>query len=192
MTTQRKDVLFPFPSSDNSHNTHNLHNLPPPDQWAMIGWEKVKYAERPFLSSSVFFLTFLVLHGVQNLGILELWRINWREKRHGCFKEACVFNRVPVLWILMFPPAWGLWNGAYLCAWYDLLHELTLKCFPGSFWGFLAWLSVTMHTGICINAIYAMFPFSLSLSFSSFPSPPAWAHFPLFSSSVFYWELWRL
>lgn len=103
------------------------------------------------------------------MGIFELWRINWREKRHGCFKEACVFNRVPVLWVLMFPPAWGLWNGAYLCTWYNLLHELTLKCFPGSFWGFLAWLSVTMHAGVGINAIYAMFPFSLSLS----PSPPS-------------------
>lgn len=183
-----KETCFvPFPSSVNSHNTHNCcHSLPSSrstSHESEICWTFL------FLLFCVF-LTFLILHGVQNLGILELWRINWREKWRGCFKEPCVFNRGPVLWVLILPPAWGLWNGANLCIWYDLLHELTLKCFPGSFWGFLAWLSVTMHAGVCINAHICCTPIQL---LSLLPCPPiAWAHFPLSSSAVFYWELWRL
>lgn len=32
------------------------------------------------------------------------------------------------------------------------LHELTLKCFSGSFWGFLTWLSFTMQSGVYEDA----------------------------------------
>lgn len=187
MTTQRKGVLLPFPSSVSSHNTHNCcHNLP--SSRSMSHDSEICWT---FLSLLFcVFLTFLVLQGVQNLGILELWRINWREKWRGCFKEACVFNRVPVLWVLMFPPAWGFWNGAYLCIWYDLLHELTLKCFPGSFWGFLAWLSVPMHAVCASMPIYAVFPFSFSLSLPA-PSrrPPSLGPLPSIQLICLLWGI---
>lgn len=32
------------------------------------------------------------------------------------------------------------------------LHELTLKCFAGSFWGSLTWLSFTMQSGVYSDA----------------------------------------
>lgn len=89
------------------------------------------------------------------------------------------------------PSSLGLWNGAYLhtCTFgtdFFFLHELTLKCFPGSFRVFLAWLSVSMQAGVYINAHMLFFhstvPLSLPLSLS-FPllSGPTYLYPPLLS-----------
>ena len=77
----------------------------------------------------------------------------------------------------------GVWNGAYLCIWHDFLHELTLKCFPGSFWGFLAWLSVTMKAEVCLSA-HMLFSHSAFLSLS-LPGPTS-LYPPLLSIIVDY------
>lgn len=93
--------------------------------------------------------------------------------------------------VLMFPPAWGFGMGptctlAHLALIFFFLHELTLKCFPGSFRVFLAWLSVSMQAGVYINAHMLFFhstvPLSLPLSLS-FPllSGPTYLYPPLLS-----------
>lgn len=103
-------------------------------------------------------------------GSLNCGELGQREKWcHGHFGGACVFNRMPC------PPgpdvlsSLGVWNGAYLGIWHDFLHELTLKCFPGSFWDFLAWLSVTMQAEACFS-VHMLFSHSAFLSLS-LPGP---------------------
>lgn len=135
MPTQRKGLLLPFPS-DNSRNC--CHTFPPPvnHDWKTNSKKMLNFPLSPLLFCV--FLTFLILHAFRICESLNCGELDWREKRCSHhFTEACVFNRVPVLWVLVFPPAWGVWNGAYLRIWHWFFSSwINFKMFCWLFMGF--------------------------------------------------------
>lgn len=144
----------------------------------MIGWEKVKNAKLPsrffsfeFLCLSSFYMEFKLC------GSLKRGQLHWREKWCGC-QSWCSLQLGAL--------EWGLLAHLHIWHWFFFLHELTLKCFPGSFRVFLAWLSVSMQAGVYINAhmlfFHSTIPLSLPLSLS-FPllSGPTYLYPPLLS-----------
>lgn len=150
MPTQRKGLLLPF-LSDNSQN--RCHTFP--CQRTMIGRQTVKKMLNFPLSPLLCFSNFSHFACIQNLGILELWRIGLEgETMWPSFHRSTCINGVPVLWVLVFPPAWGVWNGAYLRIWHSFFSSwINFKMF--------CWFFMRFSHLPCLESTvmpYAVFP----------------------------------
>lgn len=153
MSTQRKGVLLPFPS-DNSHNTHNCCNSVYP---LHVSEGETKQKCSTFLSLLFcVFLTLFILHGVQNLWVLEL-RIRLEGALVSLSFQWNTCSLGPDV-----PSSLGALE-------WDLLVHFTLinfKIFTWLFLGFFC-MAVSYYVGRHLHRCsYAVFPFIFSLFLS--------------------------